>query len=305
MLCIALLVPVVHGAGLLLLGTVRLRLRLLGAGLAGLAGLAVVRLVLVLALLVELAEVAHELLEQGRYQVELLVFLVDEDLSLGLVLLQHVEGKLELLVDAHVAVVPGVQLELPLAGPAQHLESQLGLHKLVCVPHALHRYDLVAGGRLGEEEPPLLILGLREERRMHGARRLVFPEVGALHLHRHGGDVADDDLALVLHGDLRHHLHTAKVQGKGLDVQNLLGGQALKAFSFLRGLAQEARQRGGGILAAQAMSQNFLIEVRDLQELMGLHVEGLNQAPLEVDHGRGGVEPVARTRVLDHGLRDL
>mmetsp|Transcript_71555 Transcript_71555/g.190314 ORF Transcript_71555/g.190314 Transcript_71555/m.190314 type:complete len:337 (+) Transcript_71555:907-1917(+) len=53
------------------------------------------------------------------------------------------------------------------------------------------------------------------------------------------------------------------------------------------------------------MLEALLVEVRDLQQLVALHVERLHQAPPELDHCLCREEPLAHACDLDHGLGDL
>mmetsp|Transcript_115580 Transcript_115580/g.331799 ORF Transcript_115580/g.331799 Transcript_115580/m.331799 type:complete len:418 (+) Transcript_115580:16-1269(+) len=260
-------------------------------------------LLLLLALLV-LAQVTHELLEKRRLQVELLVFLVHENLALHLLLRERCEGDLRLLVQARVCVAQGMQLHPVLARPGD-LEAQLRLDDALLVADALVGEDARARVAFDEKDPPLLVLCNREEGSMCGPHRLVLAQVLPVQLDDECGHVADDDLILVFNEDLGVELHVAHVRAEGLDVRDLVGlhlGHALALLGVALHEVDKARHR---VLPFRAMLQRLRIEVGDLQKLRTLHVERLDQAAAELDHRLRGEEPLAHASDLDHGLGDF
>mmetsp|Transcript_79882 Transcript_79882/g.178739 ORF Transcript_79882/g.178739 Transcript_79882/m.178739 type:complete len:211 (-) Transcript_79882:194-826(-) len=140
---------------------------------------------------------------------------------------------------------------------------------------------------------------------MHRAHRLPLLEVLPSQLARHCGNVPDDYLGFVLHLEVGLEVHIADVGAEGLDVEDLLRLHLREALPLLGILVREVHQAGDRILAAVAVLQDLLVEVRDLQELRRLHIERLHQAPPELDHGLCREEPLAHAGDLDHGLRDL
>mmetsp|Transcript_55882 Transcript_55882/g.126070 ORF Transcript_55882/g.126070 Transcript_55882/m.126070 type:complete len:432 (+) Transcript_55882:421-1716(+) len=250
-----------------------------------------------------MVEFAHELLEKSRLLVQLLVLGVHKHFAFHLLLLVSREVQLHLLVDARVGVAEGMQHQVVLARPGD-LEPQLLLDDTLRVADALEGHDARCWS-LDQEEKPLLELGLREEWSVHRANGLTLPEVLAHHTAGDGGDVAHNDLLLVLHLDDRLQLDVADVRAERLDVEGLLGLHRGHALALLGILGEEIAEGVDRVLATVAVLQRLLGEVGDLQQLRALHVQRLHKAPPELDHGLRREEPLPHACNLDHCLRDL
>mmetsp|Transcript_1582 Transcript_1582/g.4049 ORF Transcript_1582/g.4049 Transcript_1582/m.4049 type:complete len:476 (+) Transcript_1582:498-1925(+) len=167
-------------------------------------------------------------------------------------------------------------------------------------------HDALGRLLLHEEEPPLIELGLWEERCVHGTHRLIPLDVLPQHLHCDGRNVAHDDLGLVLYLDLGLELDLPQVGAEGIYVRYLsrlhAGEQRLSLLSIH---CQKLCKGGDRVPAVSALLHSLFLEMRNLQELGTSNVERLDQAAPEVDHRLRSGEPLAHAGDLDHGLRDL
>mmetsp|Transcript_160302 Transcript_160302/g.510180 ORF Transcript_160302/g.510180 Transcript_160302/m.510180 type:complete len:249 (-) Transcript_160302:1295-2041(-) len=235
-----------------------------GEGLLLLVLVLVVVVLLLFALLLS-AKITHELLEESGLEVEVFVLLVHDNLALDrrVVFVADVELQDHLLVKTSIRVAQDVELQpvLPWSGK---LEAHLLLDEALGAPHPLEGDD-AAEGALHQEDPPLLIFGLREEGCVNWANRLAILQVVPLHLHGDGGDVADNYLSLVLDLDGGPQLHVTNVLAESLDIQHLLGLQGRHALPVLRLLLQEGVQGRDRVFPRFAVLDVLLGEVGDLQ----------------------------------------
>mmetsp|Transcript_34154 Transcript_34154/g.86711 ORF Transcript_34154/g.86711 Transcript_34154/m.86711 type:complete len:230 (+) Transcript_34154:382-1071(+) len=209
------------------------------------------------------------------------------------------------LVDACIRVAQRVQDEVVLAWTSD-LKAELFLHKTAIVQDPFEVHDSLFVLLLDQEEPPLFDLRLWVQRSVHRSHGLVLAEVLPAEPHRAGGDVANDYLALVLHGDLGFDLHLPDVSAEGVNVCKLVSRHAVQQrLSPLRIALQELGQRGDRIPVRGTLLDPLLVEVRDLKQLGAPDVEGLHQAATELDHGLSGGKPLAHAGDLDHGLCHL
>mmetsp|Transcript_88359 Transcript_88359/g.274664 ORF Transcript_88359/g.274664 Transcript_88359/m.274664 type:complete len:352 (-) Transcript_88359:469-1524(-) len=222
------------------------------------------------------------------------------------------EAQLHLAVHARVGIAEGVKNQCVLARVGD-LEAQLLLDEAVPFQIPLKVHDscgrrglvlvlLLVAGR-DQEEPPLLELRLREERRVDRTYGLVLAEVLPHHLHRDGGHIAHNYLPLVLHLDVCLELNLPYVLAEGLDIGQLVGHEPQHGLALLRVRLEELGE--GGDLGGLAPRHVLLLQVRNLQQLGAPHVQRLHKAPPEVEHGLRRGEPLAHAGNLDHGLGDL
>mmetsp|Transcript_64620 Transcript_64620/g.179207 ORF Transcript_64620/g.179207 Transcript_64620/m.179207 type:complete len:439 (-) Transcript_64620:582-1898(-) len=227
-----------------------------------------------------------------------------ENLALDLVLLEGVKVQFHLLVDACVGVAERMQRQAVFAR-ARDLEAELLFHHALRIADPLEGDDARGRSGLNQEQPPLLELGLGEERSMDRTHGLLLLEVPPRQSRGDGCDVAHDDVRLVLHREDALQFHVADVRCKGLDVQQLLRLHLREALPLLRVPGDELREGRDRVLAAMAVLQDLLVEMRDLEQLGALHVECLHKAPPKLDHRLCREEPLAHARNLNHGLGDL
>mmetsp|Transcript_32131 Transcript_32131/g.69438 ORF Transcript_32131/g.69438 Transcript_32131/m.69438 type:complete len:231 (-) Transcript_32131:1098-1790(-) len=229
---------------------------------------------------------------------------MNKNFSFHLILCTHVEVQVHLLVDPHIGVAERVHRQAVLARP-RDLEAQFGFDQPFSVADALKGDNAGVGSTLHQKDPPLLKLRLREKWSMHRTHRLALVQVLAQQLDGHGGNVAHHNLFLIFDLCDRLALHVAAVTGKSLDVCNLVSGHGGKALPLLWVLLQIVCQGRGRILAFKAVLQDLIIEMRDLQQLRTLHIQGLNQGPPEFDHGLSCEEPLSHAGDFNHRLRNL
>mmetsp|Transcript_96921 Transcript_96921/g.278405 ORF Transcript_96921/g.278405 Transcript_96921/m.278405 type:complete len:235 (+) Transcript_96921:643-1347(+) len=142
--------------------------------------------------------------------------------------------------------------------------------------------------------------------RVRRPHRLLRPEMFSLQAHVDRGHIVHDDFRFILDAEGSLKVYLGDVRAEGFDVEELVRRHAVEQALPLLGIGRQKLGQGADLAPlGGALPHILLVDVRNLQQMRTSDVDGLDQAPPEIDHGLRASEPLAHAGDLDHRLGHL